>query len=272
MPRRQGASGRVPAHQNTHKFHHNANSKYTKTVLAISNTGVCRRCYEQIEWRKRYRKYKPLKTPGKCTKCSERTVLRAYHTLCAACGERKGFCCKCQGPIDAELTPKDGGAARAAGEEEGGDDVKGDAAAHDLEAETAPESGAGAAAAAAASSGASEAMLPTGGYATKPQAIQDAEAELEDLYASSCGLRERKRRSRIRVLERQLGQREEAASYAADAIAEEDAATVDEADGGPDGDAEEGDAEEEEGEGEEAAGAEADEADEGEASAAGGAE
>ncbi len=32
MPRRQGASGRVPAHQNTHKFHHNANSKYTKTV------------------------------------------------------------------------------------------------------------------------------------------------------------------------------------------------------------------------------------------------
>lgn len=212
---------------------------------------------------------RPFARPCHCsTKCSERTVLRAYHTLCAACGERKGFCCKCQGPIDAELTPKDGGAARAAGEEEGGDDVKGDAAAHDLEAETAPESGAGAAAAAAASSGASEAMLPTGGYATKPQAIQDAEAELEDLYASSCGLRERKRRSRIRVLERQLGQREEAASYAADAIAEEDAATVDEADGGPDGDAEEGDAEE--GEGEEAAGAEADEADEGEASAAGG--
>lgn len=180
------------------------------------------------------------------TKCSERTILRAYHTLCAACGERKGFCCKCQGPIDDETTAEEG--ATKGADDEAGDDHEGEegegGAPPASEATPASGAGAAAAAAAAASSAEVEALPPTGGFATKPQAIRDAEAELEDLYASACGLRERKRRSRIRVLERQLGQREEAATYAADARAEEkaeaDAAGEDE---GADADAAEGEGE-----------------------------
>jgi len=29
------------------------------------NEGVCRRCRDQLAWRKKYRKYKPLKTAAK---------------------------------------------------------------------------------------------------------------------------------------------------------------------------------------------------------------
>lgn len=49
------------------------------------NVHVCRRCFDKIEWRKKYRKYKPRTQPGKCNLCQKRNVLAAYHTICTAC-------------------------------------------------------------------------------------------------------------------------------------------------------------------------------------------
>lgn len=46
---------------------------------------VCQRCREKIEWKKKYRKYKPLTVPAKCVKCGNRTVKAAYHQLCDDC-------------------------------------------------------------------------------------------------------------------------------------------------------------------------------------------
>ena len=48
--------GRSPAHQNTYGFKHNPKSKLTEKILSSPNVGTCRRCYEKIEWRKKYRK------------------------------------------------------------------------------------------------------------------------------------------------------------------------------------------------------------------------
>jgi hypothetical protein len=53
-----------PAYQNKFAFRHNKNSKKTKKILALKNEGLCRTCTEQIEWRKRYRKYKPMTQPA----------------------------------------------------------------------------------------------------------------------------------------------------------------------------------------------------------------
>ena len=48
--------GRAPKHQNSFAFHHNPKSKKTDKILASANVGVCKRCYDKIEWRKKYRK------------------------------------------------------------------------------------------------------------------------------------------------------------------------------------------------------------------------
>lgn len=45
-------------------FTHNPKSKKSMKIMATPVTGLCRRCTEKIEWRKKYRKYKPLKTPA----------------------------------------------------------------------------------------------------------------------------------------------------------------------------------------------------------------
>ena len=79
--------GRAPAHQNTFAFRHNPKSKKTATILEAPIEGVCRRCREKLEWRKRYRKYKPLTQPSKCNLCCQRNVRSAYHTLCAGCAQ-----------------------------------------------------------------------------------------------------------------------------------------------------------------------------------------
>ena len=56
--------GKKPAHQNKVAFHHNKGSKKTARILSLPNQGLCGRCHEKIEWRKKYRKYKPLKAPA----------------------------------------------------------------------------------------------------------------------------------------------------------------------------------------------------------------
>lgn len=48
--------GRAPKHQNTYAFQHNPKSKKTDKILSSPNVGVCKRCYDKIEWRKKYRK------------------------------------------------------------------------------------------------------------------------------------------------------------------------------------------------------------------------
>jgi len=77
--------GRAPSHQNSFAFKHNPKSKKTERILSAPNTHVCRRCHEKIEWRKKYRKYKPRTQPGKCNLCQTRNVMAAYHTICTTC-------------------------------------------------------------------------------------------------------------------------------------------------------------------------------------------
>jgi len=86
----------APRHQNRTAFKHNKNSKKTLTILSLPNEGLCPRCHEIIEWKKKYRKYKPLSTTKRCTKCQEKTIKRAYHTLCDPCARTLKLCAKCQ--------------------------------------------------------------------------------------------------------------------------------------------------------------------------------
>jgi len=72
-------------YQNVVAFHHNKGSKLTKKILESPIHDVCRKCRDMIEWRKRYRKYKPLTVPKKCVKCEQKTIKEAYHIICHTC-------------------------------------------------------------------------------------------------------------------------------------------------------------------------------------------
>eukprot|EP00984_Skeletonema_dohrnii_P020896 scaffold10294_cov102-Skeletonema_dohrnii-CCMP3373.AAC.6 len=77
--------GRAPKHQNSFAFRHNPKSKKTDKILNSPNVGVCRRCHDKIEWRKKYRKYKPRTQLGKCNLCCGKNIKAAYHTICTEC-------------------------------------------------------------------------------------------------------------------------------------------------------------------------------------------
>ena len=92
-----GSSGRTrgPKHQNEFAFYHNPKSKLTQKILSSPNVGTCKRCHEKIEWRKKYRKYKPLSKPATCSTCHEKTVTAAYHKHCKPCANAKKICPSC---------------------------------------------------------------------------------------------------------------------------------------------------------------------------------
>ncbi|KAF7136068.1 hypothetical protein RHSIM_Rhsim08G0075900 [Rhododendron simsii] len=90
-----------PVHQNKFAWKPNQGVKINETEVGgkfrpLSEvTGVCPRCKDQIEWKRKYGKYKPLSEPAKCQRCSKRAVRQAYHNLCTACAKEQKVCAKC---------------------------------------------------------------------------------------------------------------------------------------------------------------------------------
>ncbi|EPS71583.1 hypothetical protein M569_03181, partial [Genlisea aurea] len=88
-------------HQNKFAWKPNAGVKINPTELGgklrpfSEITGVCQRCKDQIDWKRKYGKYKPLNEPAKCQRCSKRNVRQAYHNLCTGCAREHSVCAKC---------------------------------------------------------------------------------------------------------------------------------------------------------------------------------
>jgi hypothetical protein len=72
-------------------------------IQKLMSEGVCKRCREKVQWKFRYDKYKSLKNPATCQECKQKTVTKAYRTLCDRCASAKNICpgC-CQDPKDPE--------------------------------------------------------------------------------------------------------------------------------------------------------------------------
>ncbi|EFN76768.1 uncharacterized protein C9orf85 homolog [Harpegnathos saltator] len=88
---------RAQKHQNHTAFKNNLHdtSHKTKLINNIEVVNVCERCKKIIEWKIKYKKYKALKVPAKCTKCEQKTVKHAYHTVCLPCAKQQEVCPKC---------------------------------------------------------------------------------------------------------------------------------------------------------------------------------
>jgi len=70
-------------------------SEKMKAVNSLYVSNVCQRCKDCIEWKIKYKKYKPLTVPSKCVKCSGKKVKYAYHIVCTECALQYKICAKC---------------------------------------------------------------------------------------------------------------------------------------------------------------------------------
>ncbi|XP_069137093.1 uncharacterized protein C9orf85 homolog [Argopecten irradians] len=64
-------------------------------IKKVQVTGACQRCKDVIEWKIKYRKFKPLTVPKKCTKCLQKAVKQSYFIMCVPCMTKLQVCGKC---------------------------------------------------------------------------------------------------------------------------------------------------------------------------------
>ncbi|KCV72312.1 hypothetical protein H696_01708 [Fonticula alba] len=108
--RKGGVTKGAPKHQNKTAYKHNRASKKTLHILSLPINGLCKSCRDVLEWRKKFRKYKPLTTPKKCVSCEQRAIREAYHVICDDCCRRDNVCSKCLKP---RALVEDGGLTHA---------------------------------------------------------------------------------------------------------------------------------------------------------------
>lgn len=70
-------------------------SHRTKFINNIQVKDVCEHCKSIIDWKIKYKKYKPLTQPKTCVKCNQKTIKQAYHNMCSECCKKYGQCAKC---------------------------------------------------------------------------------------------------------------------------------------------------------------------------------
>lgn len=92
-------------HQNTYSFKHNKNSKLTKKIAETPLDLLCKRCLDILEWKIKYRKYKPLSVPGKCKICDHKNILKSYRDICDSCAKENSICTKCIEPVTEYAKP-----------------------------------------------------------------------------------------------------------------------------------------------------------------------
>merc|ERR1712002_573227 len=88
---------RAQKHKNNFAFKNDMHdtSDKTKSVNNLFVSNVCQRCKDCIEWKIKYKKYKPLTVPRKCVKCDQKSVKYAYHIVCSNCAVQNKICAKC---------------------------------------------------------------------------------------------------------------------------------------------------------------------------------
>ena len=88
---------RPQKYQNHTAFKNDLHDKTNKIKIinSLEVANVCEKCKKIIEWKIKYKKYKPLKAPGKCIKCEQKSVKHAYHNMCLPCAKQSNVCPKC---------------------------------------------------------------------------------------------------------------------------------------------------------------------------------
>ncbi|XP_059616544.1 uncharacterized protein C9orf85 homolog [Phlebotomus argentipes] len=110
MSTRRGATTRTrpQKYKNHTAFRNDLHDKtpVTKFINSLQVSEVCEHCRGVIEWKIKYKKYKPLSQPKTCIKCGNRCVKKAYHVMCRECALKLKVCAKCnKSPDDGGILP-----------------------------------------------------------------------------------------------------------------------------------------------------------------------
>lgn len=99
MSTQRGNTTRIRSqkHKNRTVFKNDLHDKTNqqKKINSLRVSEVCRHCKDVIEWKIKYKKYKPLTQPKKCSRCEQRNIVKAYHVLCQHCALDARVCAKC---------------------------------------------------------------------------------------------------------------------------------------------------------------------------------
>ncbi|XP_075145569.1 uncharacterized protein C9orf85 homolog [Haematobia irritans] len=99
MSTQRGNASRTRAqkHKNRTVFKNDLHDKtpQQKRLNSLHISEVCQHCKGVIEWKIKYKKYKPLSQPKTCTKCQQKKIRKAYHVLCRDCALEARVCAKC---------------------------------------------------------------------------------------------------------------------------------------------------------------------------------
>lgn len=87
-------------HQNTFAFKHNKNSRLTRKIQEAPLDLLCEHCLQVLQWKIKYRKYRPLSTPGKCNLCELKNILKGHRMICDQCSKQHMLCSKCLNPCE----------------------------------------------------------------------------------------------------------------------------------------------------------------------------
>jgi Uncharacterized conserved protein (DUF2039) len=64
-------------------------------IQKAMSEGICDKCRDKVQWRFKYDKYKPLSRPATCQACKNKTVHKAYRSMCDPCAVKKDVCPAC---------------------------------------------------------------------------------------------------------------------------------------------------------------------------------
>ncbi|XP_030379178.1 uncharacterized protein C9orf85 homolog [Scaptodrosophila lebanonensis] len=106
---------RAQKHKNRYVFKNDLHDKTPQQIRLnkMHVSTVCQHCKDVIEWKIKYKKYKPLTQAKTCTRCQQRNVRKAYHVICRDCAVQARVCAKClksadEVPIEApQPTPRE---------------------------------------------------------------------------------------------------------------------------------------------------------------------
>lgn len=87
-------------YQNTFAFKHNKNSMVTRKIIETPLDLLCEKCLNILEWKIKFRKYKPLSVAAKCKICENKHVYKGHRTICDKCAAENKLCSKCIEPVE----------------------------------------------------------------------------------------------------------------------------------------------------------------------------
>ena len=56
---------------------------------------LCAHCFEIVEWKLKFGKYKKMTQPKKCRICEHKTIVKSYRNICDNCSRTNKVCSKC---------------------------------------------------------------------------------------------------------------------------------------------------------------------------------